>query len=160
MKLHIQSPSTAPYTESVFTSVSYFHLWYIVPFFFKKAASTVRVPCVKEKKKRVVCVKFSGIDQFYMACFVFIAQSCLPLCNPMNYSLPGSSAYGILQARILEWVTISFPRGFSQSKDQTRVSCVVGRFFTIWATREAPTIWLGGPYAFAFCLLYQKCLFP
>ena len=42
-----------------------------------------------------------------------------------------ASAYGILQARILQWVTISFSRGFSQPKDQTWVSCTVGRFFTI-----------------------------
>ena len=51
-------------------------------------------------------------------------------------SLPGSSVYGILQARILEWVAIPFSRGSSQLSDQTWVSCVVGRFFAIWATRE------------------------
>ena len=41
---------------------------------------------------------------------VWVAQSCPTLCNPMDYSLPGSSVHGILQARILEWVAISFPR--------------------------------------------------
>ena len=41
------------------------------------------------------------------------AQSCLTLCDPMDYSLPGSSVHEILQARILEWVVISFPRGSS-----------------------------------------------
>ena len=45
------------------------------------------------------------------------------LCNPMDSSLPGSSVHGILQARILEWVAISFSRGSSQSKDRTCVSC-------------------------------------
>ena len=39
-----------------------------------------------------------------------VAQSCLTLCDPMAYSLPGSSVHGILQARILEWVAISFSR--------------------------------------------------
>ena len=39
-----------------------------------------------------------------------VAQSCLTLCDPMNYSLPGSSIHGIFQARILEWVSISFSR--------------------------------------------------
>ena len=39
---------------------------------------------------------------------VIVAQSCLTLCNPMGYSLPGSSVHGILQARLLEWVAISF----------------------------------------------------
>ena len=40
-------------------------------------------------------------------------QSCLTLCNPINFGLPGSSVHGIFQARILEWVVISFSRGFS-----------------------------------------------
>ena len=42
----------------------------------------------------------------------------------------------ILQARTLEWVAIPFPRGFSQPRDQTPVSCIAGRFFTNWAIRE------------------------
>ena len=54
-----------------------------------------------------------------------------------NGSPPGSSVRGILQARILEWIAISFSKGYSQLRDQTRVSCITGRFFTIWATREA-----------------------
>ena len=45
-------------------------------------------------------------------------------CEPMGYSLPGSSVHGIFQARILEWVAISFSRGPSQSRDQTYVSCI------------------------------------
>ena len=57
-------------------------------------------------------------------------QSCPTLCNPMDCSPPGSSIHGILQARILEWVAIPFSRGSSQFKDQTWVSCIVGRFFT------------------------------
>ena len=62
--------------------------------------------------------------------------SCVQLCNPMDYSPPGSSVHGILQARILKWVAIPFSRGSSQPKDQIRVSCNSGRFFTISATRE------------------------
>ena len=46
--------------------------------------------------------------------------------------------HGILQARILEWVAISFSRGSFQPRDRTHVSCIVGTFFTNWATREAP----------------------
>ena len=68
---------------------------------------------------------------------VLVAQSCLTLCNPMDCSPPGSSVHGILQARILELVAISLSRGSSQPKDQTQVSCIAGRFYTIWATREA-----------------------
>ena len=54
----------------------------------------------------------------------------------MNYSPPGSSVHGVLQARVLEWVAISFSRGSSWPRDWTWVSCIAGRFFTIWATRK------------------------
>ena len=55
----------------------------------------------------------------------------------MDCSLPGSSIHGVFQARVLEWVAISFSRGSSRFRDQTRVSRIVGRRFTIWATKEA-----------------------
>ena len=71
---------------------------------------------------------------------VLVAQSCLTLCDPLDCSLPGSFVHGILQARILEWVAISFFRGSSQPRDWTRVSRIAGRFFTIWSTREALTM--------------------
>ena len=65
--------------------------------------------------------------------------SCVQLCNPMDCSPPGSSVHGILQARILEWVAISFYRGSSQSRDWSQVSCIAGRFFTIF-TRHHPLL--------------------
>ena len=68
--------------------------------------------------------------------WVKVAQSCPTLCNPMDCSLPGSSVHRILQARILKWVTIPFSRGSSQPRDQTQVSHIAVKFFTIWATRE------------------------
>src|SRR5574340_880570 len=52
-----------------------------------------------------------------------VAQSC-PTQRPHGLSTPGSSVHGILQARILEWVAISFPRRSSQPRDQTHVSCM------------------------------------
>ena len=55
----------------------------------------------------------------------------------MDRSPPGSSVHGIFQARVLEWVVISFSRGSSQPRDRTWVSHIAGRHFTIWATREA-----------------------
>ena len=64
-----------------------------------------------------------------------VAQLCPTVCNPMNCSLPGSSVHGIFQARILEWVAISFSRGSSQPRDRTLVFHIVGRCFIIWATR-------------------------
>ena len=68
---------------------------------------------------------------------VLVAQLYSILCDPMDCSLSGSSVH-VLQARILEWIAISFSRDSSQPMDQTQVSCIAGRFFTIWATREAP----------------------
>ena len=62
-----------------------------------------------------------------------VPQSCLTLCDPLDYSLPGSSVHGILQARILEWVAISFSRGSSWPRDQTQVSNTAGRRFKLWA---------------------------
>ena len=56
------------------------------------------------------------------------AQLRLIFCDPMDYTV-----YGILQARILEWVAFPFSRGFSQPRDQTQVSHVAGGFFTSWA---------------------------
>ena len=53
------------------------------------------------------------------------------------YSLPAFSVYGVLQARILEWVAISFFRGSSWPRNPTQVSCIADRFFTDWAMREA-----------------------
>ena len=55
----------------------------------------------------------------------------------MDCNAPGSSVHGILQARILEWVAIPFSRGSSWTRDRTQVSSIAGRFFTVWATREA-----------------------
>ena len=64
-------------------------------------------------------------------------QSCRTLCNPVDCSPPGSSVHGILQARILEGVAISFSRRSSHPMGQTcisHISCIAGRFFTNWVT--------------------------
>ena len=71
-----------------------------------------------------------------LAC-VFVTQSCLTLCHPVDCSPPDSSVHGILQVRILEWVAIPFSRGSSQPRDWTWLSCIADRFFTIWGTRKA-----------------------
>ena len=80
------------------------------------------------------------VTVFVLKCMkmkVFVTQSCPALCDPIVWSQPGSSAHGIFQARILEWVAISFSRGSSQTRDQSWVSCIADRLFPIWATREA-----------------------
>ena len=68
---------------------------------------------------------------------VLVAQLCLTLCDPMDYSPSGSSVHKIFQTRILEGAAISFSRGCSWPRDWTRISCSAVRFFTIWATSEA-----------------------
>ena len=65
-----------------------------------------------------------------------VTQKCPTLCDPVDCSLPSSSVHGILQARILEWVVISFSRGSSRPRDRTWVSRTGGRRFNLWATRE------------------------
>ena len=85
--------------------------------------------------------KFPGADQLKSDCvFIFIwaysvmSDSLQPhgLCSP-----PGSSVHGILQARMLDWVAMSFSRGSSPLRDWTQVSCIEGKFFITWATRKA-----------------------
>ena len=88
-----------------------------------------------------------------------VAQSCPTLWPPWNI------VHGILQARILGWVASPFSRGSSQPRDQTQVSHTAGRFFTSWATREAPSS-LGFSFSlssaispvkmFLFCLSYRE----
>ena len=85
-----------------------------------------------------------------------VAQLCATLCGPMDYSLPVFPFNGILPARTLEWVAISFSRGSSSPRDQTLVSCIADPFFTSWATRE-PSInnW---PYQNIFFNVLRVCL--
>ena len=65
----------------------------------------------------------------WLPCCCLVAKLCPTLCDPMDYSPPGSSIHGISQGRMLEWVAISFSRGSSQPRDRTHVSCLAGGFF-------------------------------
>ena len=79
-----------------------------------------------------------------------VAQSCPILCDPIDCGLPGSSVRGIFQARVLEWVAISFSRRSSQPWDWIRVSHIVGRRFTVWAARWAYGVkWLSWNLAYS-----------
>ena len=70
-----------------------------------------------------------------------VTQLCLTLCDPMDYSLPGSSIHGIFQARILEWVAISFSKRSFQPRDQTQASHTAHcSHFIMWAIRETQNI--------------------
>ena len=68
---------------------------------------------------------------------VLVAQSSPTLWDPTDCSPPGSSVHGILQVRILEWFAIPFSRGSSRHRNWNWVSCIAGRFFTIWATGKS-----------------------
>ena len=85
-----------------------------------------------------VCIYTHTYIYVYIWTYVWseVAQSCPTLCDPMDGSLPGSSLHGILQARVLEWVAISFSRGSSRPRDRAQVSLIPGRRFNLWATRE------------------------
>ena len=103
---------------------------------FKRNGKDKKSVTVKEEKKD----KSEMTENVYMSNRKesAVAQSCPALCNPVDCSPPGFSVHGILQARVLEWVAISFSRGSSQSRDRTWVSRIRDRRFNLWATREAP----------------------
>ena len=81
-----------------------------------------------------------GFKHYHEVKWSQVTKSCLTLCDPMDYSLLCSSVHGIFQARILEWIAISFSRESSWPKDRTQVSHTVGRCFTVWATGEVQTL--------------------
>ena len=99
--------------------------------------SSLQWPWVLKK-----CSCFEGGQSFLFigrhVSVLLVAQSCPTLCDPMDWSPPDSSVHEIFQARILEWVAISFSRGSSQLRDRTQVSYTVGRFFTNWAASSMP----------------------
>ena len=74
---------------------------------------------------------------YYLLWVSEVTQLCPTLRDPVDCSLPGSSVHGILQARVVEWVAISFFRGSSWPRDWTWVSHIGGRHFNLWDTREA-----------------------
>ena len=94
----------------------------------------------KKKKNPRWCFWFSGAledNSVLVFCFLLVesesevAQLCPTLCDTVDCSPPGSSVHRILQARILEWVAISFSRGSSRPRDRTQVSCIAGRCFNL-----------------------------
>ena len=68
--------------------------------------------------------------EYNSLCHTSVAQSCPTFCDLMDCSPPGSSVHGILQAKILEWVAISFSRGPSQPRNWTCISCIASESFT------------------------------
>ena len=88
------------------------------------------------RKDKMWKMKLSYCLSDYICC-CSVAKWCLTLCDLMDCSPPDTSVHWISQARILEWVAISFSRGSSPPRDQTHVSCTRRQIHYHWATREA-----------------------
>ena len=85
-------------------------------------AAPVTTGALKELCKEII---------YYLHMKALVAQSCSTLSDPIDYSLPGNPIHGILRARILEWVAISFSRASSQPGDLTRISRIAGKLLTV-----------------------------
>ena len=105
---------------------------------------------------------FATVLVFSFLFIFFCSMNSLPSqvsCSVVSDSLHRLYIHGILQARTLEWVASPFPRGSSQPREPTRVSCITDRFFTSWATKEAQQYWSGYEclrifQIFTFCFHY------
>ena len=88
------------------------------------------------KQQQLQYVKAGAMNScFWLSVYIKVVFSLLShiqlFCNPMDYSLPGTSVHGISQARKMEWVAIPFPRRSSRPRNWTDVFCIAGRFFFI-----------------------------
>ena len=128
-----------------FSASVYFFLLSVTSFFPLKRCILLRLPPKKQPKwqfylgwswGREINSVSEPVAEITLI-FIILTQLCPTLCDHMDCSPPGSCVHGILQARILEWVAISYSRGSSGPSDWTRVSLIVTKFFTMWATREA-----------------------
>ena len=116
-----------------------------VAFFFSRGSSHPRdwicISCLGRQILYCWATRESPMAPCVCVC-VCVCISCSVVsdsCDPMDYSLPGSSVHGILQARILEWVATPFSRRSSWPRDWTQVPHTAGRFFTVWATSNPLT---------------------
>ena len=123
----------------------------------------------KSKSKRKLCMDFGWITVYGIgSCLVTnisflwseVAQSCPTLFNPVDCSPPGSFVHGILQARILEWIAISFSRGPSWPRDRTQVSHIAGRHFNLGATRESVILKIRNLYVLGQKYMWNLWTFP
>ena len=84
---------------------------------------------VAQSRTRLKRLSSSSGSVYMLILNALVAQSCSTLCDARDCILPVSSVHGIFQARILKWVAIPFPRGSSQPRDWTQISCITGGFF-------------------------------
>ena len=95
-------------------------------------------------------------NNWLVICMSASLPSHVQLCDSMDYRPSSSSLHAILQARILEWVAIPFFRGSSQPRNWTQVSYFAGRFFMVWATREAQLVVYWGFICYSLVLSVLK----
>ena len=120
-------------TSSASNDMAQLELWNIASKSYQLAVSSK----INHMYIAHIAIPSLGISPERQVQKVKVTQSCLTLGKSMDCIQPGFSVHGNLQARIMEWVAISFSRWSSQCRDRTQVSCTAGRFFTTWATREA-----------------------
>ena len=123
----------------------------------------ILVPILKFQEKILIGwlknnIKFKTI--IFLICMCSVAQWRLTLCDPLDCSLPGSSVHGIFQAKVLEWVAISFSRGSYWSRDWTHISCIfciAGGLFTHWAIWDNTKIgWVEKKKNFHFYQWFER----
>ena len=114
--LHLTFSKLQSFQLLAFTVFMLKFCWFILVVFYQ--GEKPKMMAVGKKKKILLLVLSE------------VAQSCLILCAPMDCSLSGSSVHGIFQARVPEWVAISFFMGSSGPRDWTQISCIAGRCFT------------------------------
>ena len=121
--------------SGIYLFTVFFHIFQILPnepdWFYNQEKKITR-------NTASISVCFNGCN-----CVCSVPKSCLTLCNPMGYSLSGSSVHGISQARILEWVAISFSRGSSGLRTSTHISHICRQVLYHWYTREDQWLEIG-----------------
>ena len=113
--------------------------------------------CVKTLvySKLIQCI-YMCVRVYVCVCVCMCVQSRPSLCDPVDCNLPGFSVLGISQARILEWIAISYSRGLTWPRDQSHISCLAGRFFTAEPLGKSTYIYR---YIYVYIYIFQ-ILFP
>ena len=122
---HNQLLESSPVTSS-FIQVNSVHQIWVLP--------ALCSPLLVTTLWRILMGPLQSARRLAWSCCRLVTKSCLTLCNPMCYSPPGNSVHGISQARILEWVAISFSRVSSWPRDRTQVSCIGRWILYHWTT--------------------------
>ena len=113
----------------------------------RKVCGWGKSPCgqhLTRKNQGHIETPYQGMFSCCLRCAKLLSHGRL-FATPWTVAHQTALSVGILQARILEWVPISYSRGSSQPRDWTQVSRIAGGFFTSWATREAQEYWSGWP---------------